>query len=314
MVKQNSELVLRVKVTNGCNMSCFFCHHEGGHNATPMSIEQIRTLAQFAYQNGFTKIHLTGGEPTIHPQLLEIVKIIKSYGLTCSLTTNGQFQPNLLDKLQDAGLDSCNFSFHTIRPEMWAQIQQHGNIQYSQKQIDGLINNIRKSQEIGIFTKVNIVVGEDSSLTLEVIELISSMNIEIRLLDILGNKKSIENIHLILRELGAKEVETIYYFNSSDQKIVYSTNLGSITVKSIGNRRLRSVCEGCQLPCLEGFYNTRVEAENEKINIRLCLQRNDSPAVIELSKFAKSAQLAEITANTNSNLQKEASHYVETNR
>jgi len=204
----------------------------------------------------------------------------------------------LLDSLAEARLDSCNFSCHTVDANQWAKIQKHGNVNYSQSQIERLLNNIKICKEIGIYTKVNTVVGDNPQSALGVIEALKSLAIEIRLLSLLGSTTSLDNIDSILQQLAARKIETVSYKNSSETKVVYQTNAGMVTVKTIANCRLQTLCEGCTIPCLEGFYNTRAEAISKEIYIRLCLQNDGANSLMTLAKFRNSPQLKEIIGSS----------------
>ncbi|MFA6963753.1 MAG: radical SAM protein [Patescibacteria group bacterium] len=293
-VRTTKDRILRAKVINDCNLNCFFCHREGSAVSMPMTIEQIHTLTDFACQYGYSKFHITGGEPTLHRDLPEMVGLVRSHDLACSLTTNGQFNSRILTSLSATGLDNVNFSFHTLRSTEWAKIQGHEDRSLSQRQIDRLIHNIAESSRLGIFTKVNTVVGDDPELALEVINQLSEFDVDIRLLNILGSDRSLQNIDVVLESIQANRRETIESLGSSETRKVYDTKMGKITVKLIGNQRLTTMCTGCNLPCLEGFYNTRVESIDGELYVRLCLHRTDSMSHFRLSEFCKSKQLEEI--------------------
>ena len=67
---------LRISVTSACNLNCFYCHHEGNPNEDfhELTINQIEQLAQIIDEYNISKIKITGGEPLLHPQIVEIVQ------------------------------------------------------------------------------------------------------------------------------------------------------------------------------------------------------------------------------------------------
>jgi len=82
---------LRISITNRCNVNCFYCHHDGiipqEYEMSPQEIERISKVAQ---NIGIEKIRLSGGEPLIRNDIIEIVRRISSLGFRdVSLTTNG---------------------------------------------------------------------------------------------------------------------------------------------------------------------------------------------------------------------------------
>ena len=115
---------LRISLTQDCNYACFFCHREGQHfNArlelTPAEIER---LVRIASRLGIKKVKLTGGEPTVRGDIIEIVRRIKPYLRDLSMTTNGSRLKELARPLAEAGLDRVNVSLHSLRPEIYKKI------------------------------------------------------------------------------------------------------------------------------------------------------------------------------------------------
>jgi cyclic pyranopterin phosphate synthase len=114
---------LRLSLTQNCNFNCFFCHKEGqisqGTELTPQNIEAI---AKTAYELGMTKIKLTGGEPLLRPDLIEIITRIAKHSAELSLTTNGYFLKHMASPLKKAGLHRVNISLHSILPSTFKRI------------------------------------------------------------------------------------------------------------------------------------------------------------------------------------------------
>ncbi|HTX61616.1 MAG TPA: radical SAM protein, partial [Methanobacterium sp.] len=112
---QRPVLSLRISITNRCNINCFYCHHDGiipqEYEMTPSEIERI---ARVAKNLGIKKIRLSGGEPLIRKDIIDIVSKISTLGFQdVSLTTNGTLLEEYSQKLKDAGLDRVNVSFDT---------------------------------------------------------------------------------------------------------------------------------------------------------------------------------------------------------
>ncbi|WP_370456377.1 GTP 3',8-cyclase MoaA [Thermococcus sp. GR6] len=115
---------LRISITRDCNYRCFFCHREGQHfNArlelTPAEIER---LVRVASNLGIEKVKLTGGEPTVRSDIIEIVRRIKPYLRDLSMTTNGSRLKELAKPLAKAGLDRVNVSLHSLKPDVYKKI------------------------------------------------------------------------------------------------------------------------------------------------------------------------------------------------
>jgi cyclic pyranopterin phosphate synthase len=120
---ERSVASVRISITQRCNLRCFYCHQEGqgsgGH--IEMAAEEIKIIAGVAASFGVTKVKLTGGEPLLRSDILEIVRGIKSVpGISeVSMTTNGTLLSNLAKSLREAGLTRVNVSLDTLEPETY---------------------------------------------------------------------------------------------------------------------------------------------------------------------------------------------------
>ena len=95
-------------VTNACNAACDFC----GFARNKMLIEPRRYVdpddfelaLPILYRRGIRSMTLQGGEPLMHPDIVELVSLVASAGMQCGLITNGWFLPRYISPLADAGL------------------------------------------------------------------------------------------------------------------------------------------------------------------------------------------------------------------
>lgn len=114
---------LRISLTNECNLNCFYCHREGQTlNFEDMKPEEIERIVRIASQLGIKKVKLTGGEPTIRKDIVEIVRRIRPYVEDLSMTTNGTTLKLLAEPLKEAGLDRVNISLDTLDREKYKAI------------------------------------------------------------------------------------------------------------------------------------------------------------------------------------------------
>ncbi|WP_297556220.1 GTP 3',8-cyclase MoaA [Thermococcus sp.] len=115
---------LRISLTQECNFRCFFCHREGQRflAKNEMTPEEIERLVRIASHLGIKKVKLTGGEPTVRDDIIEIVRLIKPYVIDLSMTTNGSKLKELAKPLAKAGLDRVNVSLHSLKPEVYKRI------------------------------------------------------------------------------------------------------------------------------------------------------------------------------------------------
>lgn len=115
---------LRISLTERCNLRCQYCMPEKGVELSPndrlLTTEEILRLVRiFNVFGGVDKIRLTGGEPTIRKDLIEIVRGIKTNSTikTIGITTNGVLLHRLLEPLARAGLNSLNISLDSLVKE-----------------------------------------------------------------------------------------------------------------------------------------------------------------------------------------------------
>ncbi|MFW9955043.1 MAG: GTP 3',8-cyclase MoaA [Candidatus Thorarchaeota archaeon] len=120
---------LRISLTQKCNHSCFFCHHEGEIGAgNEMTAEEIENLVRIANSRGVRRIKLTGGEALVRDDIVEIVRRLAPLTDDLSLTTNGSRLAELAPALRVAGLDRVNISLHTLKPELHEFITGRNNL------------------------------------------------------------------------------------------------------------------------------------------------------------------------------------------
>lgn len=119
---------LRISVTDRCNERCLYCMPEGykgwAQKADHLTAQEIVRVAEVAAGMGFRKFRLTGGEPTIRHDLLEIAAgIARLPGVqTLGLSTNGTRLQALAGPLKEAGISSLNVSLDALDAALYRKI------------------------------------------------------------------------------------------------------------------------------------------------------------------------------------------------
>ena len=119
---------LRISVTDQCNERCLYCRPASYRGWSPrpehLTAREIIEVAQAATRLGFRHFRLTGGEPLLRPDLLEIAGGLASLpGLeTLSLSTNGTRIASHATALRAAGVQSVNLSLDALQPDLYRQI------------------------------------------------------------------------------------------------------------------------------------------------------------------------------------------------
>jgi hypothetical protein len=125
---------LRISVTDRCNLRCVYCLPAEGVQWQPrenqISAVEIARIAETAAQAGVKRVRLTGGEPLVRADILEIVSRLASIpGIEeVSLTTNAMLLERLARPLAKAGLKRVNVSLDTLNADKFKRITRGGSI------------------------------------------------------------------------------------------------------------------------------------------------------------------------------------------
>jgi cyclic pyranopterin phosphate synthase len=146
---------IRISVTQRCNLCCFYCHLEGEAPASgaEMTPEEIQRVVSVAASLGVTKVKLTGGEPLLRKDILEIIQRIRDTPRIkeVSMTTNGVLLAGYADHLKEAGLARINVSLDTLKPEKFKQITRVAAL-------EDVVSGIREAVKACLYpVKVNMV-------------------------------------------------------------------------------------------------------------------------------------------------------------
>lgn len=102
-----------VEITNICNRNCSFCpgtKREKGR----MSVSEFESICQsLRGVTDYLYLHIMG-EPLLHPDLLEIIRVANDYGYKVAITTNGTLLPRVGDALLTSGVYKMNISVHSF--------------------------------------------------------------------------------------------------------------------------------------------------------------------------------------------------------
>ena len=119
---------LRVSLTDQCNERCLYCRPAAYRGWAPrpehLSTPELIRVITAAVEMGFEHIRLTGGEPLLRPDILEITRSIHNLpGLaSLSLSTNGTLLAPIARQLQGAGIQSINLSLDALQPDIYRKI------------------------------------------------------------------------------------------------------------------------------------------------------------------------------------------------
>ena len=147
---------LRLSITEQCNFQCQYCLPDGyrpNKEHQFLSLNEIGNVVSTFTELGVHKIRLTGGEPTLRRDFIDILSLIATYPSVTELaiTTNGSRLLKNVAHWQQAGLNAINLSIDSFSPHVFKLIT-------GQDKLTSLILGVEKALEVGIKkVKINTV-------------------------------------------------------------------------------------------------------------------------------------------------------------
>ena len=183
---------LRLSVTDRCNLRCVYCMPDGctqSGNDT-LSSDEINEIVSAAARCGITKVRITGGEPLLRRDIIEICRTVaQTEGITeLCLTTNGHLLTKYAQQLKDAGVKRLNISFDSLDPETYREITRNGTL-------EAALAGLRAALETGFEAiKLNAVLlgGVNDGEILRLLEMTRRYNVNVRFIEVMPIGESAE--------------------------------------------------------------------------------------------------------------------------
>lgn len=240
---------IRLSITDLCNFNCKYClpYKTTQMNKTnQLSTYEIYNLISVLSELGINKIRLTGGEPTVRKDFLNICRIISSFNNITSLvlTTNGYNLNNIIKEIYNTGINGINISLDTLNDLKFHKIT---NKAYFNKVYEGII----KALNLNLDIKINIVLSDFFSLSdfESFYSLVKYKKISIRFINQMETnliKKNINNLKMeyIMTFLKNNNWKIEKKFNTDGPALnfkncLYYGNIGVI------NPYLKTFCSDC---------------------------------------------------------------------
>ena len=174
---------VRLSVTDRCDFRCVYCMAEDMTflpRQQVLTLEEIARLARTFVSLGTEKIRLTGGEPLVRKDILELVRDIGQLGLRdFAMTTNGNQLDRLAQPLRQAGLKRLNISLDSLDPERFRAITRTGRL----PQVLTGIDAAREAGFDGIKLNVGVMKGRNDDEIPELIEFARRKAIDISFIE-----------------------------------------------------------------------------------------------------------------------------------
>jgi cyclic pyranopterin phosphate synthase len=156
---------LRLSVTDRCDLRCAYCMPERMTflpRAELLSLAELDRLAAAFIRKGVRKLRLTGGEPLVRKNVLDLVgrlaRFLRSGDLDeLTLTTNGTRLAGHAAELARCGVRRVNVSMDSLDPETYARITRGGRL-------DRVVEGIDAALAAGLEVKINAVALRDDNL------------------------------------------------------------------------------------------------------------------------------------------------------
>lgn len=270
----------RISIISACNMKCVYCHNEGNIKYNKLSKEDIEKIIINSKEFDLKEIRLTGGDPMIHPDIIEICKMIKDkYGLKIGINTNCVKYDDLLYLSKNNYIDRIVVGLDYF----------DGNI--SKNSPIGIPSRIILSRikELSNYVRdisIDIVYFDNENDIYNIIDWGIKNKIRIKVIEIVKNEicntSSKEYLELMEKIINKFKLHTKYDENgelngyiNNDLIVSFFWSLCRMRKCDICKKiQLRINCEGIAKPCI--FYDDQdVNLLNDNIydNIKKVLER-----------------------------------------
>ena len=175
---------LRLAVTDKCNLRCFYCMPEEGLNwlgrKELMTYDEMMDICSLLVNMGITKIRITGGEPFVRKDIMQLLtslsQLEKLNELT--ITTNGVLTAPHVADLKKIGIQSVNLSLDTMDRDRFFSITRRDELPQVLETLDNLLAH-------KIATKINAVVmeGKNTQDIIPLAELTKDLEVSVRFIE-----------------------------------------------------------------------------------------------------------------------------------
>ena len=177
---------LRLSLTDRCNFRCRYCLPEMEQAFHPLENtlkwEDWKTVLPLLKDLGIRKVRLTGGEPTLHPRVLDMVELLARTGFEeTALTTNGFRLEKLAPELKSRGLARVNVHLDSLQAERFDRASQTEGL------FGKVLAGLRLAKQMGLSPKVNAVLmrGVNEDEAADFMEFSEKEGVEVRFIELM---------------------------------------------------------------------------------------------------------------------------------
>ena len=216
---ENKVVNVGIRLTRKCNMKCTYCNIQSIEREE-LTLDEWKKAVDIIKRLGAKDIVILGGEPTIYPNIVELVRYIsKDANLSCNLTTNAFGNFEIVKDLLDAGLNSIGVSIDNLDiKESISPLKAKNGL----KLIDYLLSNCEKPN----ITNYTVLNKKNVSSVIDLIKHMNDLGVNTYILPFhSGNEGSFE--HRKNNDLYSfKTKEELKEYNDTIDKIIKMKNEG----------------------------------------------------------------------------------------
>ncbi len=151
-------LYVKIKLTWRCNLRCAMCTVWRQSSPDRLTLPLIQSLADELASLGTQKIHLSGGEVLLRPDVTEVIRAFAERGMRVNLTTNGTLlTPEMADRLVDSGINNVSISVDGATPSVHDALRGRGNWKRTMRGIHNLRRAARHAKH-KLHIRINVVI------------------------------------------------------------------------------------------------------------------------------------------------------------
>ena len=296
---------LRVSLINTCNLGCIYCtfgneeireNHQESKEKALSNTELVKSITQLHEVLDLETIRFTGGEPLLYKELPQLVKSVKSAGISnLKITTNGLLLEDQAKPLKDAGITELNVSLDAIDEDVFYKVSRRSGLNRILRGIDASVTQ-------GIKVKLNSVImrGINDSQIMPLLNYAFSKGITIRFLEIMamGHLFGNSNNQFFSQEEILSLIGEHYKFNKLTRTSSSTANYWQTEDKNkfgIVANETEPFCSDCNRLRLDSYGNIYgCLSSNHPISIQ---NLNNAELVIRLKQALQQKQVLKFTGS-----------------
>ncbi len=278
---------MRISVTNRCNHECLFCHHEGINDQlySELDFDDWVFVVDVAYSLGIKYYKITGGEPLLRSDIVDIVNGISSVGGLVSIVTNGSLLKHYAKDLSETKLSHINVSLHSLRSDVFYRI--------TRGYLDRVLEGIREALDYGIKVKIDyVVLSINIKEFRDILDFAERKGIDINIIELIPlgiSREDYNRLHTpldkIIDYLEKHSIEKHIREFQSRPVYILSSGVKAIVIKGFCNPELCMKCTRVRMTP-DGRIKTCLFRNDNLVNAREYIVNRDREGLIEAFKKA----------------------------